>query len=318
MKSINKQKVYQLLKKGMRINDVLEFLEISKYQHHKEFKHDIDYREKIISIRSSLRRIPSTKMEKFLDVYKKTQNIEKTLGKTSVSITQYRNEKKLNHSFYKEVFKIKNQRDRENKKLLLSVLEENRGDFKETYRITRFLPKMVQSWIKKDKDFVSKKNEILEKYKNLNLNKSIGKNKLHPYKDGVHVYRTPQDPKSSEVLHGVYEDYHGALVKYGKVVADKCRSCDKIYLIDNFYFNESSPTKHMRTCFHCIGMKVDGRLRNRVGKFDYKSFKENFKVNTNDNIIELRCKVCKKMKRKNQFGKKSLEHKTCISCNSQG
>ena len=105
MKSINKQKVYQLLKKGMRINDVLEFLEISKYQHHKEFKHDIDYREKIISIRSSLRRIPSTKMEKFLDVYKKTQNIEKTLGKTSVSITQYKNERKLNHSFYKDIFK---------------------------------------------------------------------------------------------------------------------------------------------------------------------------------------------------------------------
>lgn len=311
-----KNKILSLLQKEMRLIEVLDIVNVSRYTHHKEFKNNNDYREKVLSIRSDLRRIPSSKVQNFLDTYKKTQNIEKTLGKTRISITQYNNERKLNPDFYKEIFKIKNHRDRENKNLFLKVLEENNGDFKETYRITRFIPYMVQSWIRKDKDFILKKNEILERFKNLKKNLPK-KSKLHPYEDGVHVYRTPQDPKASEVLKGVYVDYHGALVKYGKVVADTCRSCDKIYLIDNFYYNINSPTEHMRICFHCLGLKYKGSLRNRVGMINNKDFSENYRVNANDNIVEIRCKVCKKMKRRNQFGKKSMEHKTCISCKPQ-
>jgi hypothetical protein len=312
----SKNKILSLLQKGMKLREVLEIVNVTRYCHLKEFKNNNDYREKVISVRSDLKRIPLSKIQVFLDTYKKTQNIEKTLGKTRVSNTQYNNERKLNPFFYKEIFKIKNHRDRENKNLFLKTLEENRGDFKETYRITRFIPYMVQSWIKKDKEFVLKKDEILEKFKGLNKNLQK-KNNLHPYEDGVHVYRTPQDPRASVILKDVFVDYHGGFVKYGKVVADTCRSCDKIYLIDNFYFNKNSPTEHMRTCFHCLGLKIEGRLRNRIGRFDYKTFSENYKVNANDNIVEIRCKVCKKMKRRNQFGKKSMKHKTCMSCRPQ-
>lgn len=311
-----KNKILSLLQKEMRLIEVLDIVNVSRYTHQKEFKNNNDYREKVLSIRSDLRRIPSSRVQNFLDTYKKTQNIEKTLGKTRISITQYNNERKLNPDFYKEIFKIKNHRDRDNKNLFLKILEENRGDFKETYRITRFIPQMVQSWIKKDKDFFMKKDEILERFKGKN-NNLPKKTPIHPYEDGVHVYRTPQDPKASEVLKGVYVDYHGALVKYGKVVADTCRSCDKIYLIDNFYYNINSPTEHMRICFHCLGLKYKGSLRNRVGMINNKDFSENYRVNANDNIVEIRCKVCKKMKRRNQFGKKSMEHKTCISCKPQ-
>ena len=311
-----KKKILSLIRKGIKLSEALDVVNVTRYAHLKEFNNNRDYREKVLSIRDELRRIPPLKIQNFLDTYKKTQNIEKTLGKTGVSITQYNNERKLNHDFYKEIFKIKNHRDRENKLLFLKVLEENKGDFKETYRITRFIPHMVQSWIKKDKDFSMKKDEILNRFKGQNRN-SPKNNIVHPYEDGVHVYRTPQDPKVSVVLKDVYVDYHGAFVKYGKVVADTCRSCDKIYLIDNFYFNRNSPTEHMRTCFHCLGLKVEGRLRNRIGRIDYETFSENYVVNANDNIVEIRCKVCKKMKRRNQFGKKAMDHKTCISCKPQ-
>ena len=311
-----KSKILSLLKKGIKMSEVLEIVNITRYAHLKEFSTNTDYREKVLSIRVDLGRIPSSKIQNFLDTYKKTQNIEKTLGKTGVSINQYNKERKLNHDFYKEIFKIKNHRDRENKLLFLKALEENKGDFKETYRITRFIPHMVQSWIKKDKDFSMKKDDILERFKGKN-NNLPKKTPIHPYEDGVHVYRTPQDPKASVVLKDVYVDYHGALVKYGKVVADTCRSCDKIYLIENFYSNRNSPTEHMRTCFHCLGLKVEGRLRNRIGRIDYETFSENYVVNANDNIVEIRCKVCKKMKRRNQFGRKAMDHKTCISCKPQ-
>jgi hypothetical protein len=316
MESKLKSKIINLLRKGMKLTEVLEIVNVSKYQHLKYYKNDSSYRGSILQVRSELQRIPTDKVENFLQVYKKTQNIEKTLGKTRVSITQYKNERRLNHVFYKEIFKIKNHRDRDNKNLFLKILEENRGDFKETYRITRFIPQMVQSWIKKDKDFLMKKDEILERFKGKN-NNLPKKKPLHPYEDGVHVYRTPQDPKATEVLDGVIEDYHGALTKYGKVVADTCRSCDKIYLIENFYYNINSPTEHMRICFHCLGLKYKGSLRNRVGRINNKDFSENYRVNANDNIVEIRCKVCKKMKRRNKFGKKSMEHKTCISCKPQ-
>lgn len=312
----SRNKILSLLQKGMKLSEALEIVNVTRYSHLKEFKNNTDYREKVISVRSDLKRIPLSKIQVFLDTYKKTQNIEKTLGKTRVSNTQYNNERKLNPFFYKEIFKIKNHRDRENKNLFLKILEKNRGDFKETYRITRFIPYMVQSWIRKDKDFVMRKDEILEKFKGLNKNLP-NKSNLHPYEDGVHVYRTPQDPKASVILKDVIIDYHGGYVKYGKVVADTCRCCDKIYLIDNFYSNKNSPTEHMRTCFHCLGLKIEGRLRNRVGRIDYKTFSENYKVNVNDNIVEIRCKVCKKMKRRNQFGKKSMKHKTCMSCRPQ-
>lgn len=309
-------KIIGLLLKGMKMKEVLEIVNISKYKHLKSYREDRDYREKILKVRSQIHRIPVNKIQIFIEVYRKTMNIEKTLGKTRVTLTQYRNERRLNSVFYKEIFKIKNHRDRNNKNLFLKVLEESRGDFKETYRITRFVPHMVQSWIKKDKDFVLKKDEIIKKFKGQNKNLQK-KSKLHPYEDGVHVYRTPHDPKASEVLSGVEEEYHGALVKYGKVVADTCRSCDKIYLIDNFYYNMNSPTEHMRICFHCLGLKYKGSLRNRTGRINNKDFSENYRVNANDNIVEIRCKVCKKMKRRNQFGKKSMEHKTCISCKPQ-
>lgn len=311
MDSSEKESILKLLKEGLILKTVLEIVKISKSEHQKQLSRDFEYREKVNEIRKNRGRIPEEKIERFLTTYSTTQNIEKTLGKLQVSITQYKNERRENFNFLRGLKKVRNLRDKENKRYFLEKLEEFGGDFISTYRKTRFIPQMVQSWIKKDKDFENKKNEILKKF-----NKTK-KSKLHPYKNEIRAYKTPKDPNAVEILDKASLDYHGAFVIQNKVVADSCRSCKKIYLIENFYQSMNSPTKHTRRCIHCISMKIVGRLRNRIGHISDQTGFENFKLNVNGNIIGYRCDKCQSYKKKTQFFNRDPSEKICMICTTK-
>lgn len=311
MDSNKKETIFKLLKEGLILKTILEIVKISQSEHQKQLSGDFEYRDKIEEIRKNRGRIPEEKIERFLTIYSSTQNIERTLGKLQVSITQYKNEKRENFNFLRGLKKVRNLRDKEKKRYFLEKLEEFRGDFMSTYRKTRFIPQMVQSWIKKDKDFENKKNEIFKKF-----NKTK-KSKLHPYKNLIQAYKTPKDPNAVEILDKASPDYHGAFVIQNKVVADTCRSCKKIYLIENFYQNINSPTKYTRRCIHCISMKIVGRLRNQIGHIDYGTGFENFKINVNGNIIGYRCDKCQVYKKKTQFVNGDPSEKICINCSTK-
>ena len=308
MDSSKKESIFKLLKEGLILKTVLEVTKVSRTEHHRQLSSDNEYKARIKEIRKNRGRIPEEKIERFLTTYTTTQNIEKTLGKLQISLTQYKNERKENFTFLRGLKKVRNLRDKEKKRYFFEKLEEFGGDFISTYRKTRFIPQMVQSWIKKDKDFENKKNEILKKF-----NKTK-KRKLHPYKNEIRAYKTPKDPNAVEILDKASPDYHGAFVILGKVVADTCKSCKKIYLIENFYQKMNSPTKYTRRCIHCISMKIVGRLRNRIGHLDYETGFENFKLNVNGNIIGYRCDECQGYKKKTQFVNGDPSERICITC----
>ena len=299
-------------KGSITIKDGLELSGISKHKYSKSVQGSSTLRNKLLEIKESGRRLSKSQIELILEMSKQDINLKDILFKLKIPYSRHIRTRNSILKYKKDLERIRKQRDKREQYRFLEILDQKGGNLINSYIESGYSKYKIKSWFKIP-EFREIKDKILKKYKTLDRNTNYN-SKNHRYRFYLDQYKTPHDKNIIKILNKSRRENNGCFTINDEPVADVCRTCNNVYLIENFYYNRYSTTKHQRHCIHCVNKKKIGRGRDRRGHRNYSSNKENYIINVYGNIVGYRCKTCDQKKRTSYFSDLGPKKRICNSC----
>lgn len=315
MKSLESRILSILEKKqkgSITIKEGLELSGISIYQYSKTIQGSSVLRNKLLEIKESNRRLSQSQIDLILEMSRQDIDLKDILSKLKIPYSRHLRTRNSILKYKKDLERIRKQRDKREQDRFLEILDQRGGNLINAYTESKYSKYKIKSWFKIP-EFVESKNKVLKKHKTLDRNTNYN-SKNHRYRFYLDQYKTPHDKEVIKVLNQAKRGNNGCFTIDKEPVADVCRTCNNVYLIENFYYNRNSSTKHQRHCFHCVNKKEIGRGRDRRGHRRYISNKENYILNVYGNIVGYRCRTCDQKKRTSYFSILGSKKRTCNSC----
>lgn len=315
MKSLESRILSILEKKqkgSITLKEGLELSGISKYQYSKTVQESSVLRNKLLEIKESDRRLSQSQIELILEMSRQDIDLKDILSKLKIPYSRHLRTRNSILKYKKDLERIRKQRDKREQDRFLEILDQRGGNLINAYTESKYSKYKIKSWFKKP-EFKEVKDRILKKHKTFDRNTNYN-SKNHRYRFYLDQYNTPHDKDVIKVLNRSKRENNGCFKIDNNPVADVCRTCNNVYLIENFYYNRNSSTKHQRHCMHCVNERKIGRGRNRRGYKRYTTNEENYILNIYGNIVGYKCKNCKEKKRTSYFSELGPKKRICNDC----